>query len=63
MSLLSPARAPSSAQGCPGDVIQPYTRHKGREAHPDGYTCPWLLGTAQKQNGRYFSYMEPDSHS
>lgn len=34
MSLLSPARAPSSAQGCPGDVIQPYTRHKGREGTP-----------------------------
>lgn len=34
MSLLSPARAPSSAQGCPGDVIQPYTRRKGREGTP-----------------------------
>lgn len=34
MGLLSPARAPSSAQGCLGDVIEPYTRHIGKEGMP-----------------------------
>lgn len=38
MGLLSPGRAPSSAQGCPGDVIQPYIRYIGREV-TSGWLC------------------------